>query len=241
MSAAETSRPASPTAVTPPTDGAPAPFAVVELFTSEGCSSCPPADQNLARIARDYAKQPVYPLSFHVDYWDSIGWRDPFSSAVYSERQRRYAAAMRARRVYTPQMVVNGTEELVGSHRARSDDVIESSLAKVPQVFIAIDVDAEPSRFRVSYRTDAPPGSTRVVVAAAQEAAETDVRAGENDGRTLRHVNVVRALETTETDPSGRGALLLRLPAGVSSRDAHVVGWVQERGTLAILAAASGR
>jgi hypothetical protein len=148
---------------------------------------------------------------------------------------------MRARGVYTPQMVVSGTEALVGSHRAQSDDAIERSLAKVPEVFIAIDVAPEPGRFRVTNRTDAPAGSTRIVVAAAQRSAETSVRAGENEGRTLRHINVVRALETTQTDPSGRGAVLVRLPAGVPSRDARVVAWVQDRGTLAILAATAGR
>jgi hypothetical protein len=142
--------PAPQVAVGSSKDGVSAPFAVVELFTSEGCSSCPPADRNLERIARDYAKHPVYTLSFHVDYWDHIGWRDPFSSAVYSERQRRYSAAMRARGVYTPQMVVSGTEALVGSHRAQSDDAIERSLAKVPEVFIAIDVGPEPGRDSVT-------------------------------------------------------------------------------------------
>src|SRR5262245_48953789 len=101
-------------------------FAVVELFTSEGCSSCPPADRLLA----DLAKRPgVYALEFHVDYWNSLGWRDPYSAAAYSDRQRMYGDD-----IYTPQMVVNGTNLFVGSNRARAEAAIAAGLSAPPKV-----------------------------------------------------------------------------------------------------------
>ena len=95
------------------------PFAVVELFTSEGCSSCPPADNLLGEIVKDAQKgqQRVYCLSFHVDYWNSLGWRDPYSDPAFSRRQREYARAFESVQVYTPQMVVNGSTGFVGSDR----------------------------------------------------------------------------------------------------------------------------
>src|SRR4051812_37227565 len=101
----------------PPGEAAPAGaipgIAVVELFTSEGCSSCPPADELLSRLVASAAKdgRRVYPIAFHVDYWNSLGHPDPFSAKAYSERQRAYAAAMRSKQVYTPQMIVNGINE----------------------------------------------------------------------------------------------------------------------------------
>src|ERR1700739_857201 len=90
-------------------------FAVVELFTSEGCSSCPPADQLVARIQQEDQDQPVYILAFHVDYWDRQGWKDGFSDSRYTQRQRRYATWLNLESIYTPQIVVNGRKEFVGS------------------------------------------------------------------------------------------------------------------------------
>src|SRR5438105_829629 len=105
----------------------PAPV-VVELFTSQGCSSCPPADALIHGIANDPAMRGrVIPLAFHVDYWDSLGWRDPFSSAEWTQRQARYARTMRLSSAYTPQAVVNGTREFVGSNRSALSAALEKA------------------------------------------------------------------------------------------------------------------
>src|SRR5882757_10188754 len=93
-------------------------FAVVELFTSEGCSSCPSADALVAAVQKENKDQPVYILAFHVDYWDRLGWKDAFSDAAYSDRQRAYASWLRLSSIYTPQVVVNGRKEFVGSDAA---------------------------------------------------------------------------------------------------------------------------
>ena len=106
------------------------PFVVVELFTSEGCSSCPPADELLSEIVDGrYENTDVIGLSFHVDYWDYIGWKDPYASRDFTNRQRIYAEKLRSHQLYTPQMVVNGKHEFVGSNRQQNafNSVLESN------------------------------------------------------------------------------------------------------------------
>src|SRR3954466_5137404 len=107
---------------------------VVELFTSQGCSSCPPADALIHDITGDPAlRGRVIPLAFHVDYWDSLGWRDPFSSKEWSERQVRYARTMHLSSAYTPQAVVRGTREFVGSNRSALSAALEKASNEKPQ------------------------------------------------------------------------------------------------------------
>src|SRR5258706_7835451 len=105
---------------------------VIELFTSQGCSSCPAADKNLAEIIEDAEKngQPVYGLSFHVDYWNYIGWKDPYSNPGYTARQHQYAQKLNSESVYTPQMIVNGEIEFVGSNKKASSEAVASALSK---------------------------------------------------------------------------------------------------------------
>ena len=102
-------------------------FAVVELFTSEGCSSCPVADELAIALSKEYTKD-VYFLGYHVDYWNYIGWKDRFSKADYTERQRQYAAVFRLNSIYTPQVVINGKKELVGSDHTRLRKAITEEL-----------------------------------------------------------------------------------------------------------------
>src|ERR1700748_300945 len=105
-------------------------FAVVELFTSEGCSSCPPADAVVAKLQKESAGKPIYILAYHVDYWNHLGWKDVFSDADYSKRQRDYAKTLNISSVYTPQIVVNGKTELVGSEEEALHNAIKSALQK---------------------------------------------------------------------------------------------------------------
>src|SRR5476651_2318953 len=104
-------------------------FVLIELFTSEGCSSCPPADELVARVQKEDKDKPVYILAYHVDYWNNLGWKDQFSSPAYSQRQRQYAAWLKAE-VYTPQIVVNGKKEFVGSEEGTLRNAIQSGLQK---------------------------------------------------------------------------------------------------------------
>jgi hypothetical protein len=184
---------------------------LVELFTSEGCSSCPPADALLEKLDRD---QPVngpqlIVLSEHVDYWDDIGWRDPYSSHELSERQSAYAAQFGQRSVYTPQMVVDGQYEFVGSDERRATQAIRdtakgmksavgvsSTLRDEKTITLHIEVGPLPPA--------ATAGSASVFLAIADNSDKSQVGGGENAGRTLTHVAVLRklirigAVDTTE-------------------------------------------
>ncbi len=167
---------------------------VVELFTSQGCSSCPPADQLLTELA---ARPDVIALSLHVDYWDYIGWKDPYGSPMMTERQRRYASELGLRYVFTPQMIVDGRQSVVGSDRI----AVESALAAAR---------ARDKAVRVSFRPDdggvvvidaghAPDVGATVWLAIYDSDHETEVKRGENAGRTIRNANVVRSIERLGT------------------------------------------
>lgn len=212
--------------------------AVVELFTSEGCSSCPPADGVLARIVEQSRRENrrVYALSFHVDYWNDLGWPDPFSAPAYTQRQNDYARTLgTAPRIYTPQMIVNGRSEFVGSDSARADRAIAEALSAPSSVEVALRVEREGNTVRVRYQSNAPAGA-RVNVALIERDAERRPTRGENAGRALRHVHVVRALRVAH---EASGELRIEAPAGLSAAASEVIVWVQEGATGAVLGAAS--
>lgn len=178
-------------------DPTPSPV-VVELFTSEGCSSCPPADDILAELARGGAAdgRPIIALSWHVDYWDRLGWPDPFASPRHTARQQRYAAALGQRGLYTPQAVVDGRVDVVGSRRARLRSAIAA--AGGPRaVAVSATVKRDGARYEITPRLKGPTDGARVLVALTESGLSVAVPRGENAGRTLRHDHVVRAFAMT--------------------------------------------
>lgn len=182
-------------------------FAVVELFTSQGCSSCPPADRVLSQLLDDADKKgnKVYGLSFHVDYWNYIGWKDPYSSAVYSQRQRNYAKGIDAHRVYTPQMVVNGSVEFVGSNKAEANKNVERALTTKAVYEIAIkNWKVEGSQGTLQYQLNKTPNGERLNIAVVERDIENYVPKGENRGKTLSHDNVVRVFESISLKQNGK-------------------------------------
>ena len=220
-----------------------APFALVELFTSEGCSSCPPADALLGEILQDARKQGrrVFGLAFHVDYWNRLGWTDPYSTAALSRRQQSYAQAFQNDQVYTPQMIVNGTEEFVGSDRRRARAAIEAALKRPGRAQVKLQQD-EPSAhgsLALSYVVAGAARGAVLNVAVVERNVMSTVKRGENGGRTLHHENVVRAFQTVRLDNSGKGAVRLALPADLVYSKASVIGYVQEADTGAVLGATS--
>lgn len=177
---------------------------VLELFTSEGCSSCPPADALLERTA---VRDDVIVLSFHVDYWNDLGWADPYSDEASTERQRRYSARLARGRTYTPQLVVDGETEFVGSDGARLREALARKIEKRTEVKITrARKQGEEVDVQVQSSSREP-----LTVLLVQRAAQGKVTRGENAGVTLRHVNVVRALRTL---PPGNGTVRLPLPPG---------------------------
>jgi hypothetical protein len=200
---------------------------LVELFTSEGCSSCPPADAALMRLLHD---QPVpgawiVALSEHVDYWDDLGWRDPFSSPSFTQRQEAYARRLPSGNVYTPQLVVGGATHLVGSKEDAARAAIVAGAAEPGGEVTASTVPDADAVLQVTARW--PAGiDAEVLVAIVQDHATSRVERGENAGRTLEHVAIARAVSSVG---SGAGTFSGRVKlSGVKEADRAVV-FVQER------------
>ncbi|MGH6926135.1 MAG: DUF1223 domain-containing protein [Propylenella sp.] len=164
------------------------PKALVELFTSQGCSSCVLADAYFAELAK---RDDVVAISLHVDYWDYLGWRDTLGDPAYTQRQRDYAAAHGTRRVYTPQIVVNGVGGYVGSNRGAIEAAIKESALPVPVTMrygngtVEIDVAARPD-------ASAKPATIRLALITSE--AKVPIARGENAGRTIEYYNVVREI-----------------------------------------------
>jgi hypothetical protein len=170
---------------------------VVELFTSQGCSSCPPADRLLASLGEQDAGR-VVPLSFHVDFWNSMGWKDPFSRHAWTERQAAYARALRLGQVYTPQAVVDGRAEMVGSDGDRLRSAITAAASR-PAADIALSLESSASRGMVRAEVDLPEAlrgrKLDLMVALFETGLVTEVGRGENGGHTLTNDYVVRDLK----------------------------------------------
>lgn len=204
---------------------------VVELFTSQGCSSCPPADALLGELAQ---RPDVVALAFHVDYWDYIGWKDPFASPATTARQRQYAGTLGLRIVYTPQMVVDGRIDVVGSYRREVESAIETSAAR-PKLAVRIEDDGQGGHRAVIPAGDSGEEAT-IWLAILDSQQETKVGRGENGGRTLREFNIVREWRQIGTW-NGSAVTLPLDPAAGEDRNACAV-IVQSGATGPILGAA---
>jgi len=213
----------------------PAPV-IVELFTSQGCSSCPPADALIHDIANDPAlRGRVIPLAFHVDYWDRLGWRDPFSSAEWTQRQARYARAMHLNSAYTPQAVVNGTREFVGSNRAALSAALEKASNEKPRAEVTLTAHREGNSLIATIHASVP-ANDDLMLAVVEDGVITKIQHGENAGRTITNDAIVRKL--TRLTP---GQTMVIVPLDPAWHNVSATAFVQDRGTLSIGASASSR
>lgn len=215
---------------------------VIELFTSQGCSSCPPADA----LLEDYAKRDgVIALSFHVDYWDYLGWKDRFASADFSARQREYARARGDSAVYTPQAVVNGRHQVVGSSTADIEEALggAQSASESPSDG-RVEIEAAITGANLDIRVK-PPKSGRsdadILLAVVQPAATVKIKRGENSGRTITYRNIVRQLTRIGAWDGTAATLTEPLPAADGFGNASYVVLVQQPDGGAILGAAIAR
>ena len=208
-------------------------FVVLELFTSEGCSSCPPADELLAKVQREAGDKPVYALSYHVDYWDNQGWRDVFSNRDYSKRQYDYASKLRAQ-VYTPQVVVNGKTEFVGSNESAMNYAIESGLTGSSVSTLQLQGKQQGGKMSLSYQVTGKTSEDELLIAIVQKKAVHQIKRGENEGRTLSHTQIVRSLQTFRLDQSEKGQLSLELPKEYSTTGWEIIGLLQDKKSKAI-------
>ncbi|MDB5156938.1 MAG: hypothetical protein JWR50_1645 [Mucilaginibacter sp.] len=214
-------------------------FAVIELFTSEGCSSCPPADELVAKIQKEYKDQPVYILAFHVDYWNRLGWKDGFSNAAYSARQNSYAQYLHLSQVYTPQIVVNGKKEFVGSEEGSLRSAIKSGLQKPSSAQITLsDLKADQNKAIVHYQTEGNDANSVLLLALVEKTARTSVKAGENSGRNLSHVQIIRQFQSTRLNDKMSGTESITLPKDFNTQNWEIIALIQNTQTGEITGAA---
>lgn len=198
------------------------PFYVVELFTSESCSSCPAAEKLMA----EYVDKPnVFVLEFHVDYWNHLSWKDKYSSAEYTNRQRWYAGIFNLNSVYTPQAVVNGKYELVGSDRQTLTRYLQPGNTVSTKSQPVIMVEKESGGLQIF--TSEIVNNAVLNIALIQRHAETLVKRGENAGVTIRHHNIVRAFETAALD--GNTSVKINMPEGLSKEECLLMAFVQNK------------
>jgi hypothetical protein len=211
-------------------------FAVVELFTSEGCSSCPPADETVIDLSKKY-KNNVFILGYHVDYWNNLGWKDVFSSSAYSSRQRQYAIAFGLNGVYTPQIIVDGKIEFVGSDKNKLLQTIMHELRTNSEIKFDLSASSNSkNEVIVELKTEMDAGNI-INVALVQNQAESKIMKGENAGKQLHHINIVREMKTI-TAAVNESSVSFTLADGLRKDNCKVIAFVQNKKNLQILGAA---
>ncbi len=202
---------------------------LVELFTSQGCSSCPPADRLLTAIGGEDAGK-VVPLAFHVDFWNHQGWTDPFSSRDWTQRQVLYERALGQSQVYTPQAIVDGSTEMVGNDAAKLRAAIQAAAAR-PGAKLALEAAPSPSKVEVAVDVDVPEAlraqKLDLYVVVFETGLSTAVGKGENGGHTLQKVGRVKG-------DASRYKTSLRLSKDWNAGKLGVAAFVQDPGTLAV-------
>lgn len=203
---------------------------LVELFTSQGCSSCPPADE-LLRVLDQRTDVDVIALSFHVDYWDYIGWRDPFSSKAATKRQQAYAAQISQGRAYTPQLVIDGRAHVLGSNKSDALRAIEkaSQRRRSGLRLTTRFLEAKEGEIRVELEAVGPLKGKLLFLAVYESGLMTKVRRGENSGRKIRNDYVVRQLRSVKP-----GVSSLALSPKWDAKNLGIVAFAQDKKTLRI-------
>lgn len=215
---------------------------VVELFTSESCSSCPPADDLLAQLrsGKDADGAEVIPLAFHVDYWNHLGWKDRFSSAAFSNRQAKYAERFGLEGPYTPQMVVDGNQEFIGSSPRKAREAIAQAASQPEQADVQLSLTPA-GRLSVRVKARAAGASGGVWLAVTEDNLATHISGGENQGHDLRHTGVVRDFRPLGQLKDGGFESEITLTAAKEWKpnDLRVVVFVQPYSSNAVEGAAS--
>lgn len=202
-------------------------FVVMELFTSQGCSSCPPADAILALYANKKDKR-IIPLAFHVDYWNHLGWIDSFSSSINSQRQRDYAEKFNLGTIYTPQLVINGRKQLIGSDLKKIEVIVKDLLKYKASVTIDATVGKiNNHKIQVNYIVSKIFSNTSIHAVLVQQVATTEIISGENRGLELTNCNVVRNFKSSQLKGLS-GNIILQMPFENISAKYQVIVFVQD-------------
>jgi hypothetical protein len=200
---------------------------LVELFTSEGCSSCPPADALLRQVngSQTSGGQLIVGISEHVTYWNALGWSDPYSSSAYTDRQDAYSQRFHLEGVYTPQMVINGTEQIVGSDRAALLQAVlkeEEQPSRMALRILSVEVNGNGLNVHFSARGELPAHGVDVIAVLADDSDRSSVLHGENSGRTLAHVAVARSISRiAKLQTAGEATALVPIPSSFQASQGH--------------------
>lgn len=212
-------------------------FALLELFTSEGCSSCPPADELMGKIQNEYKDNNLYVLAYHVDYWDKQGWKDIFSNSDYTQRQYEYAKFLGKEPIYTPQLIVNGKSEYIASQETVVRNAIKSELSKLAVTDLKLEASEINNSLSVKAAIEGASKNSRLLIAVVQKAAKSNVKRGENAHRILSHYQIVHHLHTVNLNKDRSGIAIVHLPKDFNTKDWEVIGFVQDRNDGIILGA----
>ena len=208
---------------------------VLELFTSQGCSSCPPADRLLASYAN---REDIAALSFHVDYWNKLGWKDIFSNHEFTQRQENYASTSGSN-VYTPQIIINGEKEMVGSEEDKIAATIKQFQKQEPVSQIVIgEIKTGNEKISVTYSVKGKLNNSVVNIALVQNKITTSIKAGENKGVTLINYNVVRNFKTISSIAAVKNETTIDMVSGIDKKDLSIILYLQDVSSNKIYAAA---
>lgn len=209
-------------------------FALLELYTSEGCSSCPPADELLGKIQNEYKDKNVYVLAYHVDYWDKQGWKDIFSNADFTKRQYDYAQFMGKEPIYTPQVIINGKTDYIGSQETSLRNGIKLALSKPAAVDLSLETKQQNDKLSLNYSINGTFKNSHLLIAVVQKSAKSNVKRGENAHRVLSHYQIVQRLQTIDLKVA-KGNSAITLPKNFNTQDFEIIGFVQDIKSGAIL------
>jgi hypothetical protein len=198
---------------------------VLELFTSQGCSSCPPADRLLGAYT---SREDIAALSFHVDYWNKLGWKDPFSDHLFSARQENYATSS-GFDVYTPQVIINGEKEMVGSEENKIAETIKQFQKQQSSSKLIMDeIKTDNNKVSITYSLQGKFNNSVVNVALVQNKITTSIKAGENKGVTLTNYNVVRNFKTMKSFVAEKNTTTMDIVSGVDKKDLSIILFLQD-------------
>ena len=211
-------------------------FILLELFTSQGCSSCPSADKLLAKTYEEAQRnhKQLFVLSYHVDYWDRLGWKDPFSQSLFTKRQYQYGEHFGLQGVYTPQVVVNGTKEFVGSNAQKLDSALENTSNPKAKIDISLeDVKWQNGQISFGYNLKGDIKNSDLQVAILSKKEETNIPRGENSGLKLSGSNVVRILQTIKA--TEKSTFSVALPKDLLKENTRIIVFAQDSNNSQVL------
>lgn len=213
-------------------------FAVVELFTSEGCSSCPPADELMAKLQQETKNQNIYFLTYHVDYWDRLGWKDQFSSNEFTVRQQQYQNWLNLYVMYTPQFIINGMTEFAGYNETTLSKKISDALVMKPTSTLELIAKTDDKdSISIHFKTNEIQENSNLFIAVIQKEAISKIARGENKGATLHHVQIVRQLKGFPLNEK-EDNLKVAKPADFEAKNWELLGFIQNTSTGKISATA---